>query len=66
MLLCSPLEPRKEEDKPKEKKNKRTQGGNISISAYAASHDFPMFVTNKGINYFVLFCRLEDPIKISR
>ena len=45
-VTCSQLEPRKEEDEPKEK-NKRTQGRNISISAYAASCDFPMWVTNK-------------------
>ena len=65
MLLVVHWNQEGEEDEPKEK-NKRTQGGNVSISAYAASRDFPMWVTNKGINYFVLFCISKDPIKISR
>ena len=61
-VTCSPLEPRRDENKT----NKGTQGGNVSINVYAASHDFLMWVSNKGINYFVLFCRSEDLIEISR
>ena len=38
---------------------KEIQSWNVSISAYAASHDFPIWVANKDINYFLFSLQIR-------